>query len=792
MVEWQSESSLFTLRVRGKQWYWVYKYDLKIVTDVLTAPKNIGNNKWVISNPLDLQVADDYLHIHQLRAQSAWVAAYWETYKETDLYTLTNSKENSAFVSSHDFYKKYVKANWDKNFIQIFNPYQVNLGLNSLWSKFKSETTSPTSEQYLSRFLSVEELGLDFDYSKEDVYKINKRVEPFFLGNFKSEHAVKMLPKCFSKKTLPNLVEFKNTPIKDIYVGTVPTDSYSLRINNMFSDIDNNISRKYKNNLESFELKKPQIELELFEKNKDVEDFIFPVQIKEIFLNPEKYKTMREVTPVKTVDSKTLKDLFFKFRDSVYYENFLSEEPLLSPTTMEDTLKGFIDTRKLIENTLRLNAYLDAPAPLVQGHFLFELLRYNSGIMNIRDGLFLYNDSSEYFKNYYPDLNAFVDVRRSDFRVAPAYSFFKINSPFYKNVIANSTQFSGFDYNADHEWILNSVFEEFNPHKTYTNHFSNFNDWGFFNIAGQFIEEEDFDNDYIIKLEPEDYISAMDAIGDFLKFPFESNKGLTFGHSQSHETAYYAQKGQSIQTPMRLIKYPLNYIKDNQDSDLIELFRIRFGEGKHNVEQKTNTHQTYWIFRQKRYKRVGFVKNRFRYYMDWQGRKTTRAYLSYQPYVVKNRLVLADRKSHMTHYELIKTSRRRHENISLPFYKRLLRTRRLVVLPANINITVITNSFDVVHSWFIPGLGLKLDCIPGRSTHHVLHIDNVGFYYGQCAEICGRYHHHMPIRICALPFEHFMVWWNAFAMPRLLKIHEDPYSVDKKLRYLYSFNKYVW
>ena len=62
-----------------------------------------------------------------------------------------------------------------------------------------------------------------------------------------------------------------------------------------------------------------------------------------------------------------------------------------------------------------------------------------------------------------------------------------------------------------------------------------------------------------------------------------------------------------------------------------------------------------------------------------------------------------------------------------------------------------------MHSWFIPGLGLKFDCIPGRATHHTFYIDNVGFYYGQCAEICGRYHHHMPIKICALPFEHFII-----------------------------------
>ena len=100
--------------------------------------------------------------------------------------------------------------------------------------------------------------------------------------------------------------------------------------------------------------------------------------------------------------------------------------------------------------------------------------------------------------------------------------------------------------------------------------------------------------------------------------------------------------------------------------------------------------------------------------------------------------------------------------------KRLLRTRRLLVLPTNINISLITNSFDVVHSWYIPGLGIKMDCIPGRSTHHTLHVDNAGFYYGQCAEICGRFHHHMPIRICALPFEHFLIWWYHYGLPYFL------------------------
>jgi hypothetical protein len=70
MIEWQAESGLFTIRIRGKQWYWIYKFELKALTDIITTPKNMGRNKWVITTPGELQSADDYLHILQLRAQN--------------------------------------------------------------------------------------------------------------------------------------------------------------------------------------------------------------------------------------------------------------------------------------------------------------------------------------------------------------------------------------------------------------------------------------------------------------------------------------------------------------------------------------------------------------------------------------------------------------------------------------------------------------------------------------------------------------------------------------------------
>ena len=92
--------------------------------------------------------------------------------------------------------------------------------------------------------------------------------------------------------------------------------------------------------------------------------------------------------------------------------------------------------------------------------------------------------------------------------------------------------------------------------------------------------------------------------------------------------------------------------------------------------------------------------------------------------------------------------------------KRLLWVNKQLILPINIAITIITNSYDVIHSWFIPGLGLKLDCVPGRATHHTIYIDHTGYYYGQCAEVCGRRHHHMPIKILAVPLPQFIYWWN--------------------------------
>ena len=100
--------------------------------------------------------------------------------------------------------------------------------------------------------------------------------------------------------------------------------------------------------------------------------------------------------------------------------------------------------------------------------------------------------------------------------------------------------------------------------------------------------------------------------------------------------------------------------------------------------------------------------------------------------------------------------------------KRLFRLTKTLILPTLTSINVITNSYDVIHSWFVPSLGIKFDCVPGKSTHHTLYLEGTGFFYGQCAEVCGRYHHHMPIKVFAVSLHQFITWWTHVGLFKVL------------------------
>jgi cytochrome c oxidase subunit 2 len=81
-----------------------------------------------------------------------------------------------------------------------------------------------------------------------------------------------------------------------------------------------------------------------------------------------------------------------------------------------------------------------------------------------------------------------------------------------------------------------------------------------------------------------------------------------------------------------------------------------------------------------------------------------------------------------------------------------------LVVPAGTNVRILTTSGDVIHSFFIPSLGVQRYAIPGRTIETWVRVDKPGVYYGECNQICGTNHSVMPIAVEALNTEDFAKW----------------------------------
>lgn len=481
LLEWQNESSLFTIRVRARQWYWVYKFELKNFTDILSAPKNIGYNRWCINTFGDLQVAEDYLYILQLRSQNKWVKGYWS-----------------------------------------------------------------------------DVLGK--------------------AGEVKQNHIV------------------------------APQEQLRLELNRQYLDNTNSSS--------------------------------------------------------------------------------------LNSMVLNNSVNLNLDVTTINKN----NFYL--------------------------------------FNNSLVDFNNKLRVKKSIWEVKEASELtYNINN-------------DSLEINAD------NFFEK----KLYTFNFKK-------------------------------YLLSSKALYKNLLLNNKVNSNLNM-YSDFADSSRFVKRTQGVILPLRVVKFPFgldNTFDTNYKAGSLSLFSLKFNDVEDSLKHKNVPHTSYFSVKQKRYTKKKNIPTITKYFKDSEGNKTKKVRYSGKPILLNNSIFEQNSEDPIILYRLMKKNKKRSELIPVNLARRIIRTKRTLVLPAHVNITVITNSFDIVHSWFIPGLGIKLDCVPGRSTHHTFYIDNVGFYYGQCAEICGRYHHHMPIRICALPFEHFLVWWYNFGLPKLLFT-----NTQKRFESYYAFRKYVW
>jgi cytochrome c oxidase subunit 2 len=96
-----------------------------------------------------------------------------------------------------------------------------------------------------------------------------------------------------------------------------------------------------------------------------------------------------------------------------------------------------------------------------------------------------------------------------------------------------------------------------------------------------------------------------------------------------------------------------------------------------------------------------------------------------------------------------------------PGQMRLLSVDNPLVLPAGKKVRILTTSGDVIHSFFIPSLGVQRYAIPGRTIETWVEIDQPGDYYGECNQICGINHSRMPIMVHAVTQADFATWMQA-------------------------------
>ncbi len=81
-----------------------------------------------------------------------------------------------------------------------------------------------------------------------------------------------------------------------------------------------------------------------------------------------------------------------------------------------------------------------------------------------------------------------------------------------------------------------------------------------------------------------------------------------------------------------------------------------------------------------------------------------------------------------------------------------------LVIPVGATVRILTTGQDVIHSFFVPSLGVQKYTIPGRTMETWMRADRAGTFYGQCNQICGVNHWFMPIVVRAVPPAEFQAW----------------------------------
>ena len=93
---------------------------------------------------------------------------------------------------------------------------------------------------------------------------------------------------------------------------------------------------------------------------------------------------------------------------------------------------------------------------------------------------------------------------------------------------------------------------------------------------------------------------------------------------------------------------------------------------------------------------------------------------------------------------------------------RLLEVDNRCVLPCDVGVRFCITSGDVIHSWALPSMSIKLDAMSGILRTLCYDFPLLGVFYGQCSEICGANHSFIPIVLEVTLLESFKGWCGLF------------------------------
>jgi len=771
VLEWQAESSLFTIRVRGKQWYWVYKFDFRNFTDIISAPRNVGRNKWTYSFCGEIQTSSNYYHLMQLRSQSKFIKKFWGS--NLDKFTEESSSNNIALIENYlrgTRKIKQLKQSKRLNFkfpcanINHFSGVIGDVKSGAIVRHVKDLISS--SEFSLNKKPATSNKNITTLPSKLSLYKepvtTNRRVvtKKIILSETSKSNL-----RCLEKLRQLEVAKAGPAESKRAYKRIYARYMIARNIG-IFAE---SAKTRFRCNIM---LEKMSMDYEAVCNNSERLEpglchFYTKIRVRHMMTKLNKiYNSYKVVNFDKLRKVLVSKDLPSKLERCAVKKEAQIAQPQLR-TQLRKQPRKIMSRRSL---------------PVILERFKARDMMLKSKIESLRiesSGMWPFNSFNYKWYNQPQRRKLPLMVQLIDNKIEPRES---LRKELLNGSAVNITKLAN-------TWPFKKRPQpEQGPHIFYNN------------------------------------TKIFKKKVSFLKFKsglsyfqiFDKKQPYSISSCMSREDSFKDIKNQmGKKNPIHLVKNQvyndtLNVYKDNY------MLRFKFHDKNAVLEDKTTTKPLYFCFKQKRYKKRRYITQEYSNYnykshkkksLSFRGNhilknnyniesETAISNKEKKPAVKVNLKMIQDlRKKYNVKtstegstrlHGLIRKSRSRGENLNVTLSKRLLRVKKTLVIPTHVNITAITNSYDVVHSWFIPGLGLKMDCVPGRSTHHTFYVDNAGFYYGQCAEICGRYHHHMPIRVCALPFEHFLLWWNNFGLPHLMQTGKKDFIKE------YSFRKYSW